>query len=198
MSRYLRKRTFWSVCPRRLKSACTSAQSDQSLRCPHEDTLHPCLSKMWPVKILIRLRECPGWSESSLGVYVRMFVFWSCGSQCYVGSAMRKRVFGHMRTAKAQISLRMRAAWSGPSLFANRLTRYLRMYEWRAKVRMTLCACTGWSESAHFEHDRRHFFSLDVAHVLLTMLCYREHLILLEHSDPECLSQFDPELQVDW
>ena len=32
---------------------------------------------------------------------------------------MGKRVFGHMRAAKAQISLRIRAAWSGPSLSAN-------------------------------------------------------------------------------
>ena len=40
----------------RLKSARASAQSDQSRRCPQEETLHP---KMRPVKILIRLRLCP-------------------------------------------------------------------------------------------------------------------------------------------
>ena len=40
---------------RRLKSACASAQSDQSLRCPHEETLYPWLSKLRPLKILIRL-----------------------------------------------------------------------------------------------------------------------------------------------
>ena len=34
---------------------------------------------------------------------------------------MRKRVFGQMRTAMAQITLRIRVVWSGPSLFANRL-----------------------------------------------------------------------------
>ena len=43
---------------RRLKLACASAQSDKSLRCLHDETLHPCLSKIRPVKILIRLREC--------------------------------------------------------------------------------------------------------------------------------------------
>ena len=32
--------------------------SNQSLRCPHKDTLHPWLSKMRPVKIVIRLGEC--------------------------------------------------------------------------------------------------------------------------------------------
>ena len=30
---------------------------------------------MRPVKILIRLRECAGWSESSLGAFVRRYVF---------------------------------------------------------------------------------------------------------------------------
>ena len=33
---------------RRLKSACASAQSDQSLRCPHEETLNSWLSKKGP------------------------------------------------------------------------------------------------------------------------------------------------------
>ena len=43
---------------RRLKSACASAQSDQSLRCLHEENLHPWLTKMRTDKILIRLCEC--------------------------------------------------------------------------------------------------------------------------------------------
>ena len=41
---------------RRLKSACASTQSAQSLCCEHEETLHPWLSKMRPVKNLIRMR----------------------------------------------------------------------------------------------------------------------------------------------
>ena len=32
---------------RRLKSACASAQTDQSLRCPQEECLHPGLLKIW-------------------------------------------------------------------------------------------------------------------------------------------------------
>ena len=52
-----------------------------------------------------------------------------------------------MRTAKAQIRLRISAVWSVPSLSANRTTRYYRMYEWRSKARMILCACAGWSEA---------------------------------------------------
>ena len=45
---------------RRLKKACASAHSDQSLCCPHVETLHPWLSKMRPIKILVRLHECAG------------------------------------------------------------------------------------------------------------------------------------------
>ena len=33
---------------RRLKSDCAKAQSDLSLRCPHEETLYPWLSKGAP------------------------------------------------------------------------------------------------------------------------------------------------------
>ena len=46
--------------------------------------------------------------------------------------------------AKAQISLRMRAVWSGPSLSASRIIGHYRMYEWRANARMRLCACAEW------------------------------------------------------
>ena len=58
----------------RLKLACACAQTDQSLRCSHEETLHR-VAKTHPVKILIRLRECASWSESSLGAHVRRYVF---------------------------------------------------------------------------------------------------------------------------
>ena len=41
---------------RRFKSSCTSAQPDQNLRCPHLETFHSWLSKLRPVKILIKFR----------------------------------------------------------------------------------------------------------------------------------------------
>ena len=63
----------------RLRSACASAQSDQSLRCPHEETSCPWRSKMRPVKTLIRQREWAGCSKSSLVAHVRRYVFWRCG-----------------------------------------------------------------------------------------------------------------------
>ena len=63
-----------------LKSFCASAQSDQSLRWPYEESLHPWLSKVRPVRILIRLRECAGWSESSPGAHVLRYIAGRFGS----------------------------------------------------------------------------------------------------------------------
>ena len=67
--------------------------------------------------------------------------------------ALCEYVFGHLRKAKVQISLRMRAVWSGHSLFANKITGYYSVYEWTAKARIilrmrrmiwirTFCACS--------------------------------------------------------
>ena len=53
MDRNVRKRPSDMCVQRRLKSAGASAQSDQSFRYPHEETLHHWQSKMRPVKILI-------------------------------------------------------------------------------------------------------------------------------------------------
>ena len=62
---------------RKFKSICASAQSAQSLL-PHKETFYPWLSKMRPAKILISLRDCADWSESSLGAHVRRYVLWRC------------------------------------------------------------------------------------------------------------------------
>ena len=75
----------------------------------------------------------------------------------YMVHATQKRVFTHVRVTKAQLRLRNRAVWSGPSLSSNRIIGYYLIYDWRAKPRMILCACAGWFESAHFAHVRRHF-----------------------------------------
>ena len=48
------------------------AHADQSFRCPPEDALDPWLPTEYSAKILIGLRECAGWSETSLGAYTRM------------------------------------------------------------------------------------------------------------------------------
>ena len=69
LSRDMTKPTKWLCAQRRLRSAWVSAQSDQSLRCPHEETLGPYLLIERPAKTLFRLDGCPGWSESSLGAH---------------------------------------------------------------------------------------------------------------------------------
>ena len=58
------KLTKWVCAQRRLGS---SAQSDQSPHCPHEESWGPQLPIKRTAKTLIRLGGCPGWSESSLG-----------------------------------------------------------------------------------------------------------------------------------
>ena len=63
---------------RRLRSAWAYAQSDQSLRCPHEDTLGKQLPIERTAMTLIRQGGCPGWSESSLGALFILLVL-SCG-----------------------------------------------------------------------------------------------------------------------
>ena len=82
----------------RLKSACTSVQYDQSLRCLIEGTSCPWLSKMRPVKIMIRLREYTGLSESSLGTCVQKYAFWRCGSFiCLSMIALKPVVCAHFK-----------------------------------------------------------------------------------------------------
>ena len=73
------KPTKWLCAQRRLRSAWASAQSDQSLRCPHEESLDPQLPIKRTANNLIRLGECSGWSESSLGALI-LFVLSYRGS----------------------------------------------------------------------------------------------------------------------
>ena len=67
MSRNITKQTMLLWAQRRLRSAWASTQSDQSLHCPHEESLGPKLPIERTAKTLIRLGGCPGWSESWLG-----------------------------------------------------------------------------------------------------------------------------------
>ena len=60
------------------------------------------------------------------------------------------------RTAKAQISLRIRAVWSGPSLSANRITGSFRMYQCLRNATNETCTCVGWIWICAFSHARRH------------------------------------------
>ena len=61
----------------------------------------------------------------------------------HLGCAMRKRVFGHMRTAMAQIRLCIRAVWSRPSLSAYRITESCRTLRNIAKFLIGLYISAG-------------------------------------------------------
>ena len=67
MSCDMTKPTKWVCALPRLTAVWASVQSDQSLCCPHEESLDPYLPIKCAAKTLIRLGGCPGWSESSLG-----------------------------------------------------------------------------------------------------------------------------------
>ena len=67
---------------RRLRSAWESAQSDQSLRCPHERILGPQLPIERTAQALIRLGGCLGCSESLLGAQIILLVLSWGGPYC--------------------------------------------------------------------------------------------------------------------
>ena len=72
-----REKSYLLTCAHgRLKSAC----SNINLCCLHEEVLYPWLSKILTVKILIRLHECAGWSESLRGTHVQGYIFSYCGT----------------------------------------------------------------------------------------------------------------------
>ena len=76
-------------------------------------------------------------------LYGRLACF--CAVAYHMGCTLRNRVFEHITTEKTHIGLRICAVWLGSSLSAIKNTGCYRMYELKAKARIILCACTGWS-----------------------------------------------------
>ena len=135
----------------RLRSAWTSIQSDQSLRCPHEETLGPQLHIEHTVKTLIRL---PSWSESSLGAQIILLVLSWGGSN-------------YMCSVKTQISLGICLVWS-ESLLA--LSGKLRnqTFLWQiAKTQIRLGRCLDWFKSC-WVHRSFCFFVVHLPRRFLT------------------------------
>ena len=93
------------MCAQRwLRSAWASAQSEQSLRCPHEESLGPELPIERTAKTLISLGACPGWSESSLGAHS---FCWFCHEAAYIVTCWNRR---DNKVVPCQSSLRCSAA----------------------------------------------------------------------------------------
>ena len=77
-----------------------------------------------------------------------------------LGRVTRKRVFGHMRTTKAMINLRIRADWSRLLLPVNRIIGHNRIYQWKANARRDFGKARDESEFVHFKHFvRSHLFA---------------------------------------
>ena len=71
---------------------CLSAQSDQSLHYPYEETLDPHLPNEPTAKTDQTDCGCPGWSESSLGALISLLVL-SWGSSYCSNCRPRRRRF---------------------------------------------------------------------------------------------------------
>ena len=80
ISHDMTKPTKWVCAQRRLRSAWASAKSDQSLCCPHEESLGPYLPIERTAKTLIRLGGCPGWPEFFAGCTLTLLVLSCRGS----------------------------------------------------------------------------------------------------------------------
>ena len=65
---------------------------------------------------------------------------------------MGKYAFGHMCTAKVQISLRICVVWAGPSMSANWIIGHHRMHQWRTNAWWD-CACVEWLRILHMLED---------------------------------------------
>ena len=94
---------------RRLGSAWVSVQYDQSLRCPHEESLGPCL----PIKRTAKTD--PGWSESLLGAHVILLVL-SCFSLTIFWIYIRKLEKSSLN--ESQVRLQPTGVWTNAKMWA--------------------------------------------------------------------------------
>ena len=120
--------------------------------------------------IISTLNRSTGWRFTASTKYSEVRIHWKCRTNQKQKAAdsisplaalygilfprmsrvIGKRVFRYMRTVRVQISLRIRAVWSRPSLLANRIIWYYRLFQWRAFA--------GWCEFAHFLQARGHIY----------------------------------------
>ena len=173
----------------RLRSAWASAQSYQSLCCPHEESLGPYLPTERTAKTPIRLGGCLGWSESSLGAYL---FCWFCHVTAhfdfgieykpngrtsiyindwkYFSLVARKPVFGlsdldRLKSVCAVTETGQRLENTGIE------TRGIILSMQRTtKALIRLRGCAGWSAPLLFAYGINRF-SHDVAHLVFWKKC---------------------------
>ena len=128
---------------RKFRSACAFEQSDQYFHWLHFEKPEMRSFFTRTTKTLIRLRRCAGWFESTLGEYVRRYVFSPLGSiysnktSRIISCNARKCTLCALRPAQTHTSLRV---CGGPKT---------RGFFWRKmKTLIRLRGFTLWSESS--------------------------------------------------
>ena len=99
----------WDSAQHFLHDCMFVQQTDHSFDCPPDDALDPCLHTECPMKTLISLRRCAGWSESSLGAHtilqeISILLYWT--------------LWLCKRNTKDMVRMRWNTVWSQPLLTA--------------------------------------------------------------------------------
>ena len=84
-----------------------------------------------------------------------------------------ENVLCHMRTTKAQISLRIRAVWSAPLLFA--AYNISRFYSRNFKTLASFCGCAGRFVSGLVRNSRRHVLSCRGSGIMKIIVTSMQH-----------------------
>ena len=115
---------------------------------------------------IIRVSKVSSFTHLLTNIIIhKRFKYWK-----YLNQAMRKCVFCHIWTTKAQISLRIRAVWSAPLLFAAKIdtsSLYIRNF----KILAGLCSWAGQSLSCLVGDSRRHIFSWRGSFITIVQVC---------------------------
>ena len=101
MSRDMTKPTKWVCALWRLRSACASAQSEQSSLCTQWVAKDP---SFFHAETLIRLGRCPGWSESSLGAHAILLVL-SCVAHFFFAPYVLKSTNNAQKWSKNKLKI---------------------------------------------------------------------------------------------
>ena len=117
---------------------------------------------MCPVKILIRLRECAGWSESSLGARVCGCVIWRWSSYTLQTGRRTLPSCSHVQSVTIIVQGQQikSSEFSVFKIFNQRTTKPTIRLVRPAKTQISLRKCAGWSESsliacASFSYPKR-------------------------------------------
>ena len=83
LSHNMTKQTKWVCALRRLRSAWASDQSNQSLRCPHEESLG--LSLRWAHSHFVGFDNCSTWISSRERMAIEMISWPMSTKECFAG-----------------------------------------------------------------------------------------------------------------